>query len=57
METSVSGMKLRVKRRMLPRTLIQVRTQEKIVLAVVKYCVEDGSEFQVGVRLVTDFPS
>jgi anti-sigma factor RsiW len=56
-ETSVSGMKLRVKRSMLPRTLIQVRMQDKIVLGVVKYCTEDGAEFQVGVRLVDDFPS
>jgi anti-sigma factor RsiW len=56
-ETSASGMKLRVKRSMLPRTLIQVRMQDKIVLGVVKYCVEDGGEFQVGVRLVKDFPS
>jgi hypothetical protein len=50
-------MKLRVRRSMLPRTLIQVRMQDKIVLGVVKYCTEDRGEFQVGVRLVTDFPS
>lgn len=56
-ETSENGMKLRVKRLMLPRTLIQVRMQDKIVLGVVKYCAEDGGEFQVGVRLVKDFPS
>jgi len=56
-ETSENGMKLRVKRLMLPRTLIQVRMQDKVVLGVVKYCTEDGGDFQVGVRLVKDFPS
>jgi hypothetical protein len=56
-ETSLSGMKLRVKRLIFPRALIQVRMQDKIVLGVVKYCAEDGGEFQVGLRLVKDFPS
>jgi hypothetical protein len=56
-EISRSGMKLRAQRLMFRRTLIQVRVQGKMLLGVVKSCVQDGNEFQIGVQLVKDFPS
>jgi hypothetical protein len=56
-EISRNGMKLRAQRLMFRRTLIQVRVQGKMVLGVVKSCVRDGDEFQIGVQLVKDFPS
>lgn len=56
-EISRNGMKLRAQRLMFRRTLIQVRVQGKMVLGVVKSCVQDGNEYQIGVQLVKDFPS
>ena len=55
-DESPGGMKLRVQRMMFPRTLIQIRVQEKMVLGVVKYCIQDGDEFLVGILVVPDFP-
>jgi hypothetical protein len=56
-EISRNGMKLRAQRLMFLRTLIQIRVQGKMTLGVVKSCIQDGDEFQIGVRLVKDFPS
>jgi hypothetical protein len=56
MDESPGGMKIRVQRMMFPRTLIQIRVQEKMVLGVVKYCIQDSDEFLIGVRVVPDFP-
>jgi hypothetical protein len=56
-EISRNGMKLRAQRLMFLRTLIQIRVRDKMVLGVVRSCIQDGEEFQIGVRLVKDFPS
>ena len=55
-EISTGGMKLRAQRLMFPRTLVQVHFQEKMVLGVVKSCIQDGEAFRIGIQLVKDFP-
>lgn len=50
-ETSGSGLKLRLKDALMPGTLVQIRVGEKLLLGEVRYCNPHSRGFQVGVRL------
>lgn len=54
-DTSATGLKLRVPRSILPGSVVQIRFQRQIVLGEVKYCNPFGTEFHIGLRLKEDW--
>jgi hypothetical protein len=54
LNTSRTGVQLRVKRAFLPGSVVQIRFQDQIVIGTVKYCTPSGDEFQIGEQLKED---
>lgn len=50
-ETSPSGLTLRLKHALLPGTLVQIRVGEKMLFGEIRYCNPSGAGFRAGVRL------
>jgi hypothetical protein len=51
LNTSISGLKLKVPRAFVPGAVVQIRFQGQIVLGTVRYCIPLENEFFVGVHL------
>ena len=56
-EISRNGLKVITQRYLIPKTLVQVRFNGKAVLGEVRYCLQADAGFQIGLKLVEDFPS
>jgi len=54
-DTSCKGLKICAPRSILQGSVVQVRYRDRIVLAQVKYCLQAGDEFHVGVRFKEDW--
>jgi len=56
LELSRSGLKVRTLRFLIPRTLVQLRFNNKTVLAEVRYCEKKESSYEAGFEIKKDFP-
>ena len=56
-EISRSGFKLSTPRHLIPKTLVQVHFNGKVMLGEVRYCIKADSGYYAGVKQVKDFPS
>jgi len=56
-EISRSGLKIRTPRYLIPKTLVQIRFNEKVLLGEVRYCVKKEAEYYAGIQEKADFPS
>jgi hypothetical protein len=55
LDMSRGGMKLSVPEALEPGTVVQIRSRNTLTFAKVRYCVEAGAEFHVGVQLQNVF--
>jgi hypothetical protein len=56
MNISKRGMKLRLPSALQPGMAVQARMGGKIIMAEVRYCLERGTEFHVGIEIQDVFP-
>lgn len=55
-EISRNGLKIRTPRFLIPKTLVQIRFNGKVVLGEVRYCIRTNSDYHAGLKQVKDFP-
>jgi hypothetical protein len=51
LDSSDTGLKLKVPRAFFSGAVVQIRFQDQIVLGTVRYCIPSGDEFHIGVHL------
>ena len=56
MNVSTRGLKLQVPEALEPGVVLQIRLDDKIIMAEVRYCSAHGHEFHVGVKIQDVFP-
>ena len=54
-EISRSGLKIRTPRFLIPKTLVQIRFNGKVMLGEVRYCNKRELEYHAGIKQVQDF--
>ena len=56
-EISRKGLKIQTPRFVIPKTLVQIRFNNQVLLGEVRYCVKADSGYYAGLRQIQDFPA